>query len=70
MEKVFPELVKYGEDGVRSVSYTGMVPVLLQATRELKWKNDELQQRYEADITMLKAEIELLKKNVLQTINH
>ncbi len=70
IEKVFPELVKYGEDGVRSVSYTGMVPVLLQATRELKCKNDELQQRYEADIKMLKAEIELLKKNIIQTINH
>jgi hypothetical protein len=53
IEKVFPELVKTDND-VKSVAYTGMVPVLLQATKELK-------NSYESKLNALEQQIALLK---------
>ena len=42
LQKIFPELVKEGQDGYLAVSYTEMVPVLLQCIQELKQEVDEL----------------------------
>ncbi len=46
IEKIFPELV-YGEDGQKSVNYVSLVPVLVEAVKELDEKNKELEARLE-----------------------
>ncbi len=46
VEKIFPELV-YGEDGSKSVNYVSLVPVLVEAVKELDEKNKELEARLE-----------------------
>ena len=53
VEAVLPELVSEGKDGLKSVNYTGVVPVLVSAMKELHARN-QAQQR----------EIELLKENL------
>jgi hypothetical protein len=34
VEKIFPELVKTDEQGMKAVNYSGLIPVLLQAVKE------------------------------------
>lgn len=46
IEKIFPELV-HGEDGQKSVNYVSLVPVLVEAVKELDEKNKELEARLE-----------------------
>lgn len=46
VEKIFPESVR-GEEGSKSVSYTSLVPVLVEAVKELDAKNKELEARLE-----------------------
>ncbi|GEM_PF-4599409 len=46
VEQIFPELVK-GEEGSKSVSYTSLVPVLVEAVKDLDAKNKELESRLE-----------------------
>lgn len=46
VEQIFPELVK-GEDGQKSVNYVSLVPVLVEAVKELDEKNKELEARLE-----------------------
>lgn len=38
VEKVFPQMVVTGEDGVKRVSYDSLIPVLLEAIKELSKK--------------------------------
>lgn len=38
VEKVFPQMVVTGEDGVKRVSYDSLIPVLLEAIKELNSK--------------------------------
>lgn len=40
--KVYPELVSKGKDGYYSVNYTGLIPVLVEAVKDLRKKNGEL----------------------------
>lgn len=42
VEEVLPEIVATGEDGYKSVSYEQLIPVLIDAMKELKKDNDEL----------------------------
>jgi hypothetical protein len=42
LQKIYPELVKEGEDGKLTVNYVGMIPVLLEAVKELKKELDEV----------------------------
>ena len=42
IEKEFPELVHADEKGMKSVAYSNMVPVLLEAIKELKQEIDQL----------------------------
>jgi len=42
VEKIFPELVKTGDDGYKSVSYDKFSAVLIEAVKELKKENDSL----------------------------
>ncbi len=45
VEAVYPELVTTAPEGFKQVSYTGLVGVLIEAVKELKAKNDALEQR-------------------------
>jgi hypothetical protein len=42
LEKEFPQLVKTDEKGMKSVAYSNMAPVLLQAIKELQQEVEEL----------------------------
>jgi hypothetical protein len=49
VEDVLPEVVsRNGEDGARSVEYSNLVAVLIEAVKELKDNNEELQERIQA----------------------
>jgi cytoskeletal protein CcmA (bactofilin family) len=54
IEAQFPELVKEGADGYKSVAYSNIVAVLIQAVKELKRDNDLLAER----IRVLEEEVE------------
>jgi len=47
VEKVFPQLVKTDEKGMKSVAYSNMVPVLLEAIKEQQKQIDELKKMVE-----------------------
>ncbi len=51
VEKQMPELVSEDEEGIKSVNYSGMIPYLIEAVKELKKENDSL-----------RKEIDFLKK--------
>ena len=42
VEKVLPELVKEGPDGMKSVAYQNLVAVLIEAVKDLKAEIDNL----------------------------
>ena len=44
VEKVFPELVITDENGIKSVDYTSLIPVLIQAIKEQQKQIDELKE--------------------------
>lgn len=48
VEKVLPELVSTNEQGYKSVDYTKLTPVLIEAVKELKAENELLKQRLDA----------------------
>lgn len=45
VEIVFPDLVSTTPEGIKQVNYSGLVGVLIEAVKELKQKNDELEAR-------------------------
>jgi hypothetical protein len=47
VEKVFPELVVEGEDGVKRVCYEGLIGPLIEAVKELDARVAALEQRLE-----------------------
>lgn len=60
VEKVFPQLVttsKVGKDGIKSINYIGIIPILTQSIIEQKEANIKQQQQ----IDQLKSEIKKLK---------
>ena len=48
VQPIFPDLVDEADDGSLSVEYTGLIPVLLEAVKELKADNEALRQDLEA----------------------
>ncbi|KPL07023.1 hypothetical protein AMJ86_06215, partial [bacterium SM23_57] len=58
METVFPQLVSTSDDGYKSVDYTKLTAVLIEAVKELQSRTKKLEQE---NIT-LKHEIEILKE--------
>ena len=63
VEKVFPELVKKNENGYLSVNYSGLIPVLIESTKEQQ-KQITIQQQ---QIQELRDELKQLKKLIQQT---
>lgn len=47
VEQVYPELVGVGEDGYKSLDYSKLAAVLIEAVKELKAENDDLKRRVE-----------------------
>lgn len=45
MQEVFPELVSEDKEGYLSVNYTGLIPVLTEAVKDLNNKNEALEAR-------------------------
>jgi hypothetical protein len=43
VEEILPDIVKTNEDNVKSVSYVSIIPVLIEAIKELSDKIDEMQ---------------------------
>ena len=66
VEKVLPELVSTDKQGYKSVDYTKLTPVLIEAVKELKAENESLKQRLEAQEKMLQQLQTAITKGVLQ----
>jgi len=47
VEQVIPEVVHTDDEGYKSIEYTKIVPILIEAVKELKTRNDELLCRIE-----------------------
>jgi len=45
LKEVFPDLVNEGADGYYSINYTGLIPLLVEAVKELNQKNQALEER-------------------------
>lgn len=54
LQKTFPELVKENSDGYLAVNYMGMVPVLVEAIKELKSEVDNLKTQLQEKSAELK----------------
>jgi hypothetical protein len=61
IEKIYPELVKTDNDGYKSVDYSRLTPVLIEAIKELKKENDEMKNRLQREIDDIKAEMGMVK---------
>ena len=59
VEQVFPELVSTPENGYKSVDYTKLTAVLIEAVKELRDENDVLKDTVQ-DLT---ARIDILEKS-------
>jgi len=58
VEQVLPELVSEDKDGYKSVSYTKLTAVLVEAVKELKAENQkqkELMEKQQAEIEALRS---------------
>ncbi len=64
VEKVFPELVKEGDNGIKSVNYSGLIAPTIEAVKELKNENDKLKQEKDQQIAKLTKENEDLKNRL------
>jgi len=60
VEKVVPEIVATGEDGYKSVSYSKLTVLLLEALKEEKQKRIALQNRLEKQLATLTASVEAM----------
>lgn len=72
LESVFPEMVSTADDGTKSVSYNGLIPVLVEATKELDDKVEDIEvktdrhelkiQEYESRILTLEDQVREYEK--------
>ena len=70
VEKMFPEMVSKEQHGYKTVDYTRLPLLLLEAVRELKAENDRLGEQVrgqEAQIRALAQQVEQLEKAQQQT---
>jgi Chaperone of endosialidase len=61
VEAVYPELVRTGADGIKSLNYIGLTAPLIEAVKELKSENDQLRQDNEA----IRARLHALENRLL-----
>jgi hypothetical protein len=62
VEEIFPEIVTTDEDGWKSVDYSKLTPVLIEAVKELSAQNTDLEKQnaqMQDDIDMLKAALNI-----------
>ena len=70
--KVYPELVSKDAEGYYSVNYTGLIPVLVEAVKDLRKKNEQLQakvgqvEEIKAQSKLLEARLEALEKLLIK----
>ncbi len=55
VEQVFPELVEKSNDGIYAINYTGLIPVMLEAIKELQTKVVELESQQTKSVSTLKS---------------
>ena len=63
VEKVLPELVKTDEDGVKSIDYTGFIPLLVESINEMRLTIQEQQN----EIEMLQSLLSVETKSTLRS---
>ena len=63
VQKIFPELVNTDKEGMLSVDYIGLIPHLIEAVKELKVKNQELENSLEKRLIILEANSNVPKEN-------
>ncbi|MCA0363708.1 MAG: tail fiber domain-containing protein [Bacteroidetes bacterium] len=64
IEKIFPEMVYTDEKGYKSVDYSRLTPVLVEAIKELKTLNDQLKvknERLESNTQKIESRLEKLE---------
>lgn len=64
VQKLFPELVKEDKEGMLSVNYSGLIPILIESTKELKQQVDQQRQQIE----MQQQQINELKNFVAEIV--
>ena len=64
LEAEYPELVNTDGDGFKSVDYSAITPVLIEAVKELKAEKDELQAEKDA----LEAKVEKLEAQMQEIL--
>ena len=72
---MLPEVVSTDAEGYKSVDYSKLTPLLIEAVKELKAQNEELKgelkaqdEAKQAQIEALQARIEALESNSIQSI--
>lgn len=69
LEKIFPEAVTLGSDGFYTISYSTLIPVVVQAIKEQQQQADDLKKenrQLKTNMEMLQQEIETIKKQLSQ----
>ena len=64
VEKIYPELVLTDVDGYKSVDYSKLTPILVEAIKELKAENDKLKEdnaSMKSNDAAMKRDIEKIK---------
>jgi FtsZ-binding cell division protein ZapB len=56
---VLPEVVKEGVDGEKAVAYSELIPVLVEAVKELKTESDDLREENQS----LRQRLEALERD-------
>jgi len=57
MREVLPELVAEGKDGLLSINYIGLIPLLVESLKDLKQNLADLERRIEGSVTPRSSEI-------------
>ncbi|GAB3991814.1 hypothetical protein GCM10028807_22980 [Spirosoma daeguense] len=64
IQPIFPELVRTDDNGFMSVDYTGFVPHLVEAVKELKKTTDSATEALKADNQLLRTQLEQVMKRL------
>ena len=67
VEQVLPELVKTGQDGIKTVDYPKLTVLLIEAAKQLKADAEKLKTDKDRDIARLDAENSKLKADAEQS---